>query len=51
MQRLARLLREGLKVLFVDEPTRGIDAGELAARGLAMMAISSEPPEQIGMAI
>lgn len=53
------LLREELKVLFVDEPTRGIDVGaraeiyclldELAGRGLALVVISSELPELLGL--
>lgn len=57
---LARwLLRQGLKVLFVDEPTRGIDVGaraeihrllgELAAQGLALVVISSELPEILAL--
>ncbi|WP_010103090.1 L-arabinose ABC transporter ATP-binding protein AraG [Verminephrobacter aporrectodeae] len=57
---LARCLAEtGLKVLIVDEPTRGIDVGakneiyavlyELAERGVAIVMISSELPEVIGV--
>ncbi|MEZ3158421.1 sugar ABC transporter ATP-binding protein [Microbacterium sp. BWR-S6Y] len=48
------------KVLIVDEPTRGIDVGtksevhrllsELAQQGLAILMISSELPEVLGMA-
>ena len=47
------------KVLLMDEPTRGIDVGtkaeiyrlirQLAAEGTAIIAISSELPELIGM--
>ena len=47
------------KVLILDEPTRGIDVGakaeihklmgELASRGLAILMISSELPEVLGM--
>ena len=47
------------KVLILDEPTRGIDVGakaeihrlmgELAGRGLAILMISSELPEVLGM--
>jgi ABC-type sugar transport system ATPase subunit len=53
------LLREGLRVLLVDEPTRGIDVGaraeiyrlldQLAGRGLALVVISSELPELLGL--
>jgi inositol transport system ATP-binding protein len=52
---LARWLARDPKVLIVDEPTRGVDVGakaevhqilvELAARGIAVMMISSELPE------
>ena len=48
------------KVIIVDEPTKGIDIGskaavhaflgELAAEGLAVLMISSELPEILGMA-
>lgn len=47
------------KVLFLDEPTRGIDVGakqeiyaeinELAAKGLAIVMVSSELPEVLGL--
>ncbi len=47
------------KVLFLDEPTRGIDVGakqeiyaninELAQQGLAIVMVSSELPEVIGL--
>jgi inositol transport system ATP-binding protein len=46
-------------VLILDEPTRGIDVGakaevhrlvsDLAAKGLAIIMISSELPEVLGM--
>jgi rhamnose transport system ATP-binding protein len=57
---LAKWLATGPKVLIVDEPTRGIDVGTkaevhrllstLAAEGLAVLMISSELPEVLGMA-
>jgi rhamnose transport system ATP-binding protein len=57
---LAKWLATEPKVLIVDEPTRGIDVGtkaevhrllsELAGRGLAVLMISSELPEVLGMA-
>ena len=47
-------------MLIVDEPTRGIDVGtksevhrlmsELAGQGVAVLMISSELPEVLGMA-
>jgi ABC-type sugar transport system ATPase subunit len=47
------------RVLILDEPTQGIDVGakseiytlisELAERGLAILLISSELPEVLGM--
>jgi ABC-type sugar transport system ATPase subunit len=53
------LLRQGLKVLMVDEPTRGIDVGaraeiyrlldQLAGQGLGLVVISSELPELLGL--
>ncbi len=56
---LARGLAAEPKVLIVDEPTQGIDVGakaeihrllsELAGRGLAIIMISSELPEILGM--
>lgn len=56
---LARWLHTKPKVLLLDEPTRGIDVGakeeiyllinELAALGLAVVVISSELPEVIGI--
>lgn len=57
---LAKWLSRKPKVLIVDEPTRGIDVGtkaevhrllsELAADGVAVLMISSELPEVLGMA-
>ena len=57
---LAKWLARDPKLLIVDEPTRGIDVGtkaevhrllsELAARGVAVLMISSELPEVLGMA-
>ena len=56
---LARWLALGPKVLLFDEPTRGIDVGakaaihdlvrRLARDGAAVMMISSELPELLGM--
>ncbi|MBE5767748.1 MAG: sugar ABC transporter ATP-binding protein [Clostridiales bacterium] len=57
---LARwLIKEDLKVLIIDEPTRGIDVGAkaeiysiidaLTKRGLAVCMMSSELPELLGM--
>jgi ribose transport system ATP-binding protein len=56
---LAKWLFTDSKVLIFDEPTRGIDVGakteiyelmnELAARGTALIMISSELPEVLGM--
>ncbi len=57
---LAKWLATEPKILILDEPTRGIDVGtkaevhrlmsELAGRGLAVLMISSELPEVLGMA-
>jgi rhamnose transport system ATP-binding protein len=57
---LAKWLATDPTVLIVDEPTRGIDVGtkaevhrllsELAAGGLAVLMISSDLPEVLGMA-
>jgi rhamnose transport system ATP-binding protein len=57
---LAKWLATGPRLLIVDEPTRGIDVGtkaevhrlmsELAGQGLAVLMISSELPEVLGMA-
>ncbi|MDX6209633.1 MAG: rhamnose transport system ATP-binding protein [Frankiales bacterium] len=57
---LAKWLARGPQVLIIDEPTRGIDVGtkaevhrlldELVAQGVAVLMISSELPEVLGMA-
>ncbi|MET0136400.1 MAG: sugar ABC transporter ATP-binding protein, partial [Kibdelosporangium sp.] len=57
---LAKWLATEPRVLIVDEPTRGIDVGtkaevhrlmsELAADGVAVLMVSSELPEVLGMA-
>jgi len=57
---VARWLARHPKVLILDEPTRGIDVGakmeiysiinELAADGTAILVISSELPEVLGLA-
>lgn len=56
---LARWLAANAKVLILDEPTRGVDVGakaeihglihDLAARGAAVLLISSELPEVIAL--
>jgi ribose transport system ATP-binding protein len=56
---LARLLHHGVDVLLLDEPTRGVDVaskaeiyrlmGELAARGKAILFVSSYLPELLGV--
>ncbi|MBV8145357.1 MAG: sugar ABC transporter ATP-binding protein [Gammaproteobacteria bacterium] len=56
---LGRWLLTGPRVLILDEPTRGIDVaakaeihnliGQLAAQGAAVLMISSELPEILGM--
>jgi D-xylose transport system ATP-binding protein len=56
---LARCLMTKPKILFLDEPTRGIDVGakfdiytlmnQLAADGTAIIMVSSELPEVLGM--
>lgn len=56
---LARWLAINPKVLLLDEPTRGVDIGakseiyriisDLAAQGVAILMISSELPEIVGM--
>jgi ABC-type sugar transport system ATPase subunit len=57
---LAKWLQQNCEVIIFDEPTRGIDVGakyeiylliqELAAQGKAILMISSELPEVLGMA-
>ncbi|WP_433013491.1 sugar ABC transporter ATP-binding protein [Kribbella sp. CA-294648] len=57
---LAKWLATAPKLLIVDEPTRGIDVGtkaevhrlmsSLAAEGVAVLMVSSELPEVLGMA-
>jgi rhamnose transport system ATP-binding protein len=57
---LGKWLATDPKLMIIDEPTRGIDVGtkaevhrlmsELAAGGLAVLMISSELPEVLGMA-
>ncbi|HEY9155810.1 MAG TPA: L-arabinose ABC transporter ATP-binding protein AraG [Opitutaceae bacterium] len=57
---LGRWLSQPLKVLMLDEPTRGIDVGarseiyqlmfSLAERGLAVIFVSSDLPEVLGLA-
>src|SRR5258706_5094933 len=56
---LARWLSESIKVLLLDEPTRGIDVGaraeiyrivqELAKTGVAVLLVSSDLPEVLGL--
>ncbi len=56
---LAKWILANPKVFILDEPTRGIDVGakyeiykimtELASKGMAILMISSELPEVIGM--
>jgi len=56
---LGKWLANNPQLLILDEPTRGIDVGakaeihrlmsELAAKGLAILMISSELPEVLGM--
>jgi ribose transport system ATP-binding protein len=57
---LARWLMQGCSVLLLDEPTRGVDVGarseiyalvrRLAAEGAAIVLVSSEVPEVLGLA-
>jgi rhamnose transport system ATP-binding protein len=57
---IAKWLATDPKLLIIDEPTRGIDVGtkaevhrllsELAGQGMAILMISSELPEVLGMA-
>ena len=56
---VGRWLLTNPKILILDEPTRGIDVGakaeihrlvsELAGQGVAILMISSEMPEVLGM--
>jgi ABC-type sugar transport system ATPase subunit len=56
---VARWARTSRKVLILDEPTRGVDVGAkteiyrimrgLAEQGIAILMISSELPEVVGM--
>ncbi len=56
---IAKWLATQPKVIILDEPTKGIDIGskaavhdfmaELAAQGLAVIMVSSEIPEVLGM--
>ncbi len=56
---MARLLHQGADVLLLDDPTRGIDVGskaeiyriigELAAKGVAVVMVSSSLPELFGV--
>ncbi|MDO9378320.1 MAG: sugar ABC transporter ATP-binding protein [Nocardioidaceae bacterium] len=57
---LARWLLRGCRVLLLDEPTRGVDVGarreiytvvrDLADRGIAVVVVSSEIEEVLGLA-
>ncbi len=56
---LSKWLMKDIKVLILDEPTRGVDVGakveiyniitELAEKGIAVIMVSSELPELLGM--
>jgi L-arabinose transport system ATP-binding protein len=56
---LGRWLSENVRVLMLDEPTRGIDVGakreiyeiiyELAEQGVGILLVSSELPEVLGV--
>ncbi len=56
---VAKALTSDLKLLIMDEPTKGVDVGaklqiyeiigELAEQGMAVLMISSEMPEILGM--
>jgi len=57
---VAKALAQDMKVVIMDEPTKGVDVGakaeiyaimgDLAAKGYAIILISSEMPEILGMA-
>jgi len=57
---VAKLLTSDLKLIIMDEPTKGVDVGaksqiyeimsELAEQGYAIIMVSSELPEVLGMA-
>ena len=57
---VAKLLSSDLKLIIMDEPTKGVDVGaksqiykimsDLAGEGYAIIMVSSELPEVIGMA-
>jgi L-arabinose transport system ATP-binding protein len=57
---LGRWLSENVKVLMLDEPTRGIDVGakseiynlifKLASEGVGVLVVSSDLPEVLGLA-
>ena len=56
---LAKWIYTDPKILILDEPTRGVDIGakkeiysvinDLAAKGVAVILVSSELPEVLGM--
>ena len=56
---VAKLLSSDLKIIILDEPTKGVDVGakaaiyeimgDLAKKGYAIIMISSEMPEILGM--
>ena len=59
MVEIAKAISYNSKILIMDEPTRGIDVGakrdiydlmnELTAQGVAIIMVSSDLPEVIGM--